>query len=146
MTTAQDFIDRYDSQIFNRSDELLKGLRDGSIHLESTSLESRQLSSAYLDIYQFRLERLKQKPSSDHARAMAADVGDLCIHLEEHPESPIDLWIFSQSPHFSYSVFVTRELHLVAGCIRGIDARQISESALTELCGRHSSPDESTSD
>jgi hypothetical protein len=136
MPSPKDFIAQYGSQVFNHSDVLLEGLRDGSIHFDSASTESRQLNRAYLDIYQFRLEHLRKTSSSDHGRAIAADVEDLCVHLAEHPESPCDLWIFLQNPHLSYLVFVTRDCGLVAGCIRGVDARLLSEPELAQLWGR----------
>lgn len=136
MPSTQDFIAQYGSQVFNQSDVLLGGLRDGSIQFESASTESSQLNRVYLDIYQFRLERLRKTSFSDHGRAVAADVEDLCVHLAEHPESPCDLWIFSQRPYFNYSVFVTRDCRLVAGCIRGVDARLLSEAELAQLWGR----------
>lgn len=135
MATSADFIAQFGSATFRHSHELLDGLRSGSIEFDSASFESRQLCSSYLDLYQFRLTHIRERSQSAHGQAIAADIEALCDGLSLHPDSPCDLWLFRRLP-VMYSVFVARVPHVISGCIRGVDARELSEAELAQLWGR----------
>lgn len=138
---SQRFVAHFGDAVFRHCAPLLSGLRKGAITLESLSEESSQTASAYSDIYEFRLRHLNGKPATEHVESLRLDVEALCVGLKADPADPCDLWIFTEPPHFSYSVFVGHRSRNVLGCIRGVDDRLIDDSIRLKLWGRDHTED-----
>ena len=82
--------------------------------------------SHYLDIYEFRLKRLDERTQhTEHTTSLRFDTANFCDGLRAHPTDTCELWSFTESPHFTYGVFVGHKSRLVLGCIRGVDDRLI---------------------
>lgn len=134
-SATQRFVSSFECTDFRHRDAIVSGLREGDISLSSVSEDSSQTASAYSDIYEFRLQHLKSKSATDHVESLRSDVEALCEGLKTDPSDSCDLWIFTEPPHFSYSVFVGRRSRRVLGCIKGVDDRLIDDSIRRELWG-----------
>ena len=134
------FVSEFESAQFNHHQKLISGLRSGGILLRSPPSESLSPVSHYLDIYEFRLKRLDQCPEpqqTEHMKSLRFDAANFCDGLRAHPTDTCELWSFTESPHFTYGVFVGHESRVILGCIRGVDDRLINSDTRLELWGKH---------
>ena len=130
------FVEEFDGASFRHSEHLLPGLRTGKILLHAASEDSETTASHYLDIYEFRLKRLAERTEhTSHTSTLRDDVQELVDGLAKRPGEPCDLWMFTETPHFGYSVWIGRESRRIYGCIRGVDDRLVTPEIRSELWG-----------
>lgn len=139
MSSAVDrFISEFELAPFNHGAELTSGLRSGDILSLSPPHETRLPTTHYLDIYEFRLERLDQLPKpkqTEHMKSTRFDMVDLCEGLRAQPTGTCELWNFIWSQRFLYGVFVGHESRIILGCVRSIDSMSITPNVRNELWG-----------
>lgn len=130
------FVEEFDGASFRHSEYIVDGLRNGRILLHSLSEDSATPASQHLDVYEFRLKRLQERPEhTAHTRTLRDDVQELVHGLAEHSDEPCQIWIFTEAPHHLYTVWIGRESRTIFGCIRGVDDRLITPETRSELWG-----------
>jgi hypothetical protein len=136
------FLSEFETAQFNHASKLVSGLKSGAINLHSAPRESRSPVSHYLNIYEFRLKRLDQRSESqqtEHTKSLLFDTANLCNGLQSQPTDTCELWSFTETPYFTYGVFIGHESRMILGCIRAVDNRLVNPEIRTELWGEPAS-------
>ena len=135
-SAADDFISEFELARFNHGSEVISGLRSGDVRSLSPPHETRLPTTHYLDIYEFRLERLDERLELKHTKDMESlrfDTTDLCDGLRGRPTDTCELWTFIKPQRFLYGVFVGYESRIILGCIRSVDNLPITSDIRNKL-------------
>lgn len=106
------FLERHSQKSFNHSVRLFRGLRDGSIALDS-SLDSPTPNHELLPTYQIRLNRARSQGNESFAN----DVARFVSSLERRLDGGSEMWFFSDSDSNRFWVFVESDSQEVLGCL-----------------------------